>query len=90
MSKLVSCSIFDMAAQYFHPPVFFRAPGAALRWFETMVKDPQSADLNRHPEQFQLFQVGEFDDFNGLFVPLAPVTLLVHGSSFDIPPTDRG
>lgn len=83
MTKLVSVCVFDVAAQYFHPPVFFRATGAALRWFETLVKSPQSEDVHRHPEHFQLFQVGEFDDFSGLFVVMSPPNLLVHGSSFD-------
>ena len=83
MSKLVGCAVFDIAAQYFHPPVFFRATGAAVRWFEGMVKSPESRDINSHPEHFQLFLVGEFDDFSGLFVPLTPPNLLVHGSAFD-------
>ncbi|WNK13429.1 MAG: nonstructural protein [Microvirus sp.] len=86
MSKLVAVAVFDVAAQYFHPPVFFRATGAALRWFETLVKDPTAVDVHNHPEHFQLFHIGEFDDFNALFVPLTPPNLLIHGSAFDTTP----
>jgi len=89
MSKLVAVCIFDIAAQYFHPPVFFRATGAALRWFEGLVKNPEAKDVHEHPEHFQLFQIGEFDDFNSLFIPLTPPNLLIHGSSYDLP-VDKG
>jgi len=85
MSKLVAISIFDVAAQFFHPPVFFRATGAALRWFEGLVKNPDAKEMNTHPEHFQLFHVGDFDDFNALYVSVSPPVLLVHGSSFDVP-----
>lgn len=90
MSKLVAVAVFDIAAQYFHPPVFFRATGAALRWFESMVKNPEAKDIHEHPDHFQLFHVGEFDDFSGLFVPLTPPVLLVHGTSFTDVPLQTG
>jgi len=84
MSKLVACSVFDLGAQFFHPPVFFRAAGAATRWFEDTVKNPESGSIHDHPEHFQLFHVGEFDDFSGVFVPISP-SLMLHASAFDSP-----
>ena len=89
MSKLVAVSLFDIAAQFYHPPVFFRATGAALRWFEGLVKNPEAKELHEHPEHFQLFEVGAFDDFSAVFSPMTPPNLLVHGSSFDVP-VDKG
>lgn len=46
------------------------------------MKSPDAKDLNDHPEHFQLFEIGQFDDFNALFVPLTPPNLLVHGTAF--------
>ena len=84
MAKLVACAVFDIGAQFFHPPVFFRAPGAATRWFEDTVKNPESGSIHDHPEHFQLFEIGEFDDAAGTFVPNVP-RLLVHASAYVTP-----
>lgn len=82
MSKLAVVAVFDVAAQFYHPPVFFRATGAALRWFEDLVRNPEAKEIHSHPDQFQLFHLGDWDDFSGGFAPLVHPTLLVHGSAF--------
>lgn len=80
---LVVCSVFDLAAQIYHPPVTFRATGAALRWFEDGIKNGDPKDpIVAHPEHFQLFHLGTFDDFSGQFSLLPAPDLLVHGSAF--------
>ena len=84
MSKHVAVAVFDNAAQCFHPPQFFRATGAAMRWFEDLVKNPEAKEIHSHREHFQLFQVGEFDDFDGVLTPSGDrPQLLVNGSAFD-------
>lgn len=83
MSKLTAVCVFDVAAQYFHPPVFFRAPGAAVRWFQDLIANDDAKELHDHPDQFQLFHIGDFDDFSAKFVGLDSPNLLVHGSAFN-------
>lgn len=83
MSKLVVCAIFDKAAQFYHHPQFFRASGAATRWFQDLVTNPKAEEIFNHADQFDLYQVAEFDDFDGHFEPLARPLLLVHGAAFD-------
>lgn len=89
MSKLVACAVFDIAAQYYHPPVYFRATGAALRWFEDLCKNPEAKELHFHSDQFQLFHLGDFDDFSADFSLLPKPVLLVHGAAFSDANTAR-
>ena len=83
MSKLAAVAIFDNTAQFYHPPQFFRATGAAMRWFEDLVKNPEAKELHAHRDQFSLYHLSDWDDFDGSFQPLARPILLVNGSAYD-------
>ncbi|AXH74631.1 MAG: nonstructural protein [Microviridae sp.] len=82
--KMQVVSVLDVAAQAYGRPAFCAALGAATRSFVDEVnRAPTPGNDNvlfSHPEDFQLFHIGEFDDFNGQLVPIAPV-LLLHGSA---------
>ena len=82
-SGMTVVCVFDVASQSFHAPLFFRANGAALRWFEDHLKRGEKGDpMCAHPDHFQLFHLGSFNDFDGSFNLLERPNLLVHGSSF--------
>ena len=61
-------SVYDRAAETFGRPVFVPAKAAAIRSFSDEVnRDDPSNDLRRHPDDFDLYILGEFDDSKGVF-----------------------
>lgn len=76
-------SVFDRAAQAFAKPVFVPAVQVAVRSFGDEVRrgGPDNA-VSLHPGDYELFELGLFDDENAEFViPARPVRLCV-GSDF--------
>lgn len=59
-------SVFDVKSGTFGTPFFCVNPAVALRTFQDLVNDSQSV-VNRYPDDFQLFQFGQFDESTGLF-----------------------
>lgn len=72
--KLKCFSVFDVKAGAYIVPFFMPERGQAIRTFTDSVADRNHA-FGRHPEDYTLFQVGEFDDNVGEFVPCAPEAL---------------
>lgn len=61
-------SVFDRATQAFARPVFVRSEREAVRSFtdEVLRVDPAN-ELSKHPGDFELWFLGEFDDATGSF-----------------------
>lgn len=59
-------SIFDSKLDAFAPPFFMSTLGQATRAFTDEAFNPQSL-LSKHPEDYTLFELGEFDDQNAAF-----------------------
>jgi len=57
-------SIFDDKAQVYSNPFFMPHTGMATRAFADLVNDGQS-NVAKHPSDFKLYQIGEFDDCSG-------------------------
>ena len=57
-------SIFDSKAQMFNVPFFMTTTPAAIRSFTDLVNDPNTP-VNKHPSDFVLYELGEFDDSVG-------------------------
>lgn len=64
--KHVVVSVFDAATELYGRPVFVSAVGVAVRSFGDEVNRGEG-DVGKHPEDFSLFQLGEFDDATGHF-----------------------
>lgn len=60
--KLVS--IYDAKAQVFSAPIAFPTNGVAERSFADEVNNPNS-QYAKHPEDFTLFHIGDYDDATG-------------------------
>lgn len=71
--KMVICSIWDSKAEVFSQPMFFQAKGQAVRSFSDAVNE--EGNFKKHPEDFTLFVLGEFDDNTGLISAQPPETL---------------
>lgn len=67
MKHKVFC-VYDSKVEAYMTPFVFRSTGEALRSFETTVNDPQS-NLCRHPADFTLFEIGEFQEEDGTIAP---------------------
>lgn len=63
---LLAFSIRDSASDSFGRPFFVPSVGIAIRTFTDEVnREQENNNLFYHPEDFELYQVGSFDDSNG-------------------------
>lgn len=74
-------SIYDSAAKAYFPPFFLHTEGMALRGFTDAVNDPNS-QVGKHPKDYDLFQIGTFDDNTGQLTPLQTNKPLGNGLHF--------
>ncbi len=61
---LKTYSIRDAKAEVYNTPFFKKTHGEAERDFETAVRDSKTT-LNKYPEDFDLYYIGEYDDNKG-------------------------
>lgn len=54
-------SIFDLKVGVYHPPIFFRSPGEAIRSFVGAATEGSSL-LSKYPKDFSLHSLGSWDD----------------------------
>lgn len=71
-------SVFDSKLAVFGRPWFSQRDAAAIREFSDAVNDGSNPNNQwfRHPEDFSLFSIGEFDDENAELIPQNPVNLV--------------
>ena len=63
-------SIRDSKGEMFYPPFFQKTPGEAERALSQLVQDPKTI-VAQYPEDFDLYQLGEFDDVTGKILSLS-------------------
>lgn len=61
-------SVFDIKAASYAQPFFSQSHATAIRAFSGAVNDAGTM-LNKHPEDFTLNYMGEFDDQTGELIP---------------------
>lgn len=59
----------DMAAGSFLPPFVDQTDGVACRRLRDVLVDNSSHAFAKHPSDYALWQVGEFDEFSGSVAP---------------------
>lgn len=59
-------SLYDSKAEAYMQPFFMQGKGQAIRALSDLVADEKS-QVSRHPEDFTLFEIGEYDDVRGTF-----------------------
>lgn len=81
MAKYTMCSVLDLTAQQYGRPFFTISDGSAIRGFSDEINHPDdNSILYKHPDDFQLFRIGTFDDSTGK-VDLCDPVMLVSGAS---------
>jgi len=58
-------AVHDRATDSFNTPQAFKAKGEAIRAFQDAVNNPQSGTMHQHPEDYDLYYLGEYDDHRG-------------------------
>lgn len=64
MSTKILVSLYDRATEAYAPIMTVSTKAEAIRSFRQAVNDP-TTPLWNNPTDFELYQVGEFDDQNG-------------------------
>lgn len=68
-------TIYDSKMEAYMQPFFMVSKGAAIRAFTDSVNNKET-QFNKHPEDFTLFDVGEYDDSTGKFSnQITPISL---------------
>jgi hypothetical protein len=66
--KMLVCTIKDRAAEAYGRPFFLPAAGVAIRSFQDEVnRRAEDNQVYQHPDDFDLYELGQFDDFSGKF-----------------------
>lgn len=69
--KLLLISVYDSAIEAYTRPFPVQTLGQATRSF-TDECTRQDSEIGQHPQDYALFQVGEFNDHDGLVTPTTP------------------
>lgn len=56
-------AVYDSKADAYLQPFFMPSKGQAMRSFQDLSNEPKT-QFNKHPEDFTLFHIGEFDDMD--------------------------
>lgn len=62
-------AVRDAKAECYLQPLFKITHGEAERDFKTLTKDEKST-VNKYPEDYDLYYLGEYDNIRGVFKPL--------------------
>lgn len=76
MTKYVLCAVRDRAVDAFMLPICVHAIGQAIRSFTDEVNRPDSP-MRAHPEDYDLYHIGIYDDATARLDPLDPRMIAV-------------
>lgn len=79
--KLKVCAARDVKASAFLQPFVTNSLGTGMRLFGDSCADVKSV-FNKHPEDFMLFEIGDYDDETGLLSPVVPPKLVCSATDF--------
>lgn len=65
--KVFVCSIRDRGTDSYGYPIFVRAVQQGIRSFGDQVNSKDGSSVSSHPEDYDLYLLGEFDDATGKF-----------------------
>lgn len=78
-------AIRDRAADVYGVPMFMQSVGQAIRGFSDEVnRSDQNNNLFKHPEDFDLYLLGTFDDETGIFTTDKPPEQVAVGKDVKI------
>lgn len=66
--------VYDAAVGAYMQPFFMRSKGEAVRGFTEICNDSNS-QFFKHPHDFVLYEIGDFDDQTGRILPKEPKSI---------------
>lgn len=73
----IICAVRDRQLDAFMRPFAAQSRGQAIRSFTDETNRPDS-ELNKHPEDYELYQLAEWDDDTGRFtMPEKPISIAI-------------
>lgn len=78
---LKAFAIYDSKALCYGVPFFMASVGSAVRAFGDLANDRQST-VSKHPSDYVLYGIGEYDDNTGLMAHSVPYQNLGIGADF--------
>jgi len=84
MAKSVVVAVRDGAMMAFGRPLFVPSIGVAVRSFADEVnRSAEDNQMNKHPEDFELYVLAEFEEETGVFsLPVDGVRCLARGKEY--------
>lgn len=64
--------IYDVKAKFYNKPFYMQNDSIAIRAFTDLANDPQT-DVYKHPTDFQLFNVGNYEDTTATIEAFPPI-----------------
>lgn len=87
--KYVVCAIYDRIAQIHGVPVYNNSKGSMVRGFADTINRPdENNQLYKHPDDYDLYYLGEYDDAHATHELIDKPELLARGASVKI--TNQG
>lgn len=81
-------AIRDDKMEAYMPPICFVTRGQAIRWFSDLMHSPE-AEVAKHPEDYKLMYIGEYQAASGLIgCPKEGPVLVIAG--LDVMSVERG
>lgn len=78
-------SVYDSKVEAYIQPFFMQSRGQAIRSFGDIAGD-KTTNIGKHPADFTLFELGEFDDSNASFsMHNTPISI---GVAIELLPSD--
>lgn len=84
MPRLQVVSVRDRASDCFGRPFFTPSIGTAIRSFSDHLNGTDDTEMVKHPEDFDLYHLAEFDDESGVFECLVKPKQIAIGKDLKI------
>jgi hypothetical protein len=84
--KHIICTVYDRAAETYARPMFVPSIGVAIRSFTDEVnRNDSNNQLFNHADDFDLYELGEFDDQTSRIIMLDLPKVLILGKQAKTP-----
>lgn len=85
MATLVVCAVYDRMALVYGRPMVVSAQGLAIRSFiDEVNRRAEGNTMYDHPEDFQLFRIGSYDDNVGELIAIKPELMMAGSAAADM------